>query len=120
MKMLIWLPQVTGSSIAPRPVAAVLDGSSRLEVGGGAQVVLANRSNQDITDDQPLAVAASGDARPESVSVHGQLLLLPASCPEEYGSLVRDCLQLEPAGRPVAAEVLQRLQRMAASELMCS
>ena len=50
----------------------------------------------------------------ESVSVHGQLLLLPLSCPAEYRSLVRDCVQAEPAVRPDAAQVLQRLKKIAA------
>ena len=49
----------------------------------------------------------------DGLRVHGQLLLLPASCPAEYVSLVRDCLQADPAVRPDAAQVLQRLQRMA-------
>ena len=72
------------------------------------------RDDSNATDTLTMAAGGGGsDLTTEALSVHGQLLLLPTSCPAEYGSVVRDCLQAEPAKRPAAAEVLQRLQRMA-------
>ena len=111
--------QITGSSIAPRPAASLPNGSSDPEESI-AQMADHHRAGEGCPAlyDVPAAAAAATECDDvvlaESVSVHGQLLLLPTSCPAEYGLLVRDCVQADPAVRPDAAQVLQRLQKIAA------
>ena len=83
--------------------------------GGGAPPPGSPQEVSGVATMSPLSAATSGSLATAAVSVasvHGKVLLLPSNCPEEYRSLVRDCLLADAAARPSAAEVQQRLERL--------
>ena len=106
--------QVTGSSMAPQPAATSGSLSCPVECGGAPHPLSPQEVSGDATM-SPLSATTSGSLATAAVSVasvHGKVLLLPLSCPQEYRTLVRDCLLADPVARPIAAEVKQRLQRL--------